>query len=408
MLKTGVGTQSLNVFEALVDSGLFCVRSIGGNTGHDENIKTGPVKDYGDDFIVLPTKQFGDQDMMRHLMREEKPDIIWFMTDPRYYDWLWSMEDEIRPNVPMVYYHVWDNYPLPKYNHLFYDSTDKIVAISKLTKDVVEKVSETHADVPYIPHSVNPGVFKPLPAEEVSKAKAANFKNITDDMKVFFYNSRNARRKQTGSLLFWFKDLIDRVGKDKVFIILRTEIVDPYGTDLGATVEFLGIQESVMFIKGHVTDSNMNMLYNIADVTVSVSDAEGFGLSMLESMSAGTPIMATETGGMLDQLYDEEGTSYGFPLKVASKSVVGSPQTPWVYEDRLAGDEVVNVMESIVNMSKLELEAMGEKARNEQVGKNFSFEDFKSKWVDLMLNVHEEYGSWPNKKYNRYEVIEIL
>lgn len=409
LLKTGVGTQSLNVFEALADSGLFCIRSIGGNTAHtDSDMKAGSVKDYGDDFVVLPTKQFGDPEMLRQLIRQEKPDIIWFMTDPRYYEWLWKMEDEIRPNIPLVYYHVWDNYPVPKYNEYFYDSTDKIVAISKLSKDVVELASLTHPEVEYIPHCIDPEVYKPLEKEEVSKVKEKYFPQITEDMTVFFYNSRNARRKQTGSLLFWFKELRDRVGSDKVFLILRTEIVDPNGTDLGATAGFLGLQESIAFVDQHVPDANMNFLYNIADVTVSVSDAEGFGLSMLESMSAGTPIMATETGGMMDQLYDSDGNCYGFPLPVASKSIVGSPQTPWVYEDRLDGDTVVSMMEKIVNMSREDLEKMGDRARSEHVEKNFNFEDFKSKWVELMKKVHEDNGSWPNKKYKKYEVMEIL
>ena len=35
-------------------------------------------------------------------MRDYKPDALWFMTDPRFYTWLWDMDNEIRKNVPMV------------------------------------------------------------------------------------------------------------------------------------------------------------------------------------------------------------------------------------------------------------------------------------------------------------------
>jgi hypothetical protein len=32
---------------------------------------------------------------------------------------------------------------------------------------------------------------------------------------MFFWNNRNARRKQSGSLLYWFKEFLDEVGHDK-------------------------------------------------------------------------------------------------------------------------------------------------------------------------------------------------
>ena len=76
------------------------------------------------------------------------------MTDPRFYGWLWEMENEVRANVPMVYYPVWDNYPAPVFNGIFYRSTDEVVCISKLTYDVVREVSpEVFSH--HIPHAVN-------------------------------------------------------------------------------------------------------------------------------------------------------------------------------------------------------------------------------------------------------------
>lgn len=411
LLKTGVGTQSLNVFEALVDSGLFCIRSIGGNTGKAHELKkigVGSVKEYGDDFVAMCVPEFGDKESMRSFLRTERPDIIWFMTDPRFYEWLWDMEDEIRATTPMVYYHVWDNYPIPSYNEYYYDSTDEIVAISKLTKDVVEKVSKTHKDVKYIPHCIDSNQYKPLDDEEVSKFKKEFFPNIPDEARVFFYNSRNARRKQTGSLLFWFKELIDKVGRGKAHLLLKTDVCDYHGTDLEAIAVFLGITNDITFVTQVLPNEALNKLYNLADVTVSVSDAEGFGLSTLESMNAGTPIMAPATGGLSDQLRDDEGNLYGFEIPIASRAIVGSPQTPWVYEDRLSGDDVVSVMETIVNMSREDLKKMGARAREEHVMKNFNFENFKKEWVDFMLSVHEKHGSYPNKTYKKYEILDIV
>ena len=51
----------------------------------------------------------------------------------------------------------------------------------------------------------------------------------------------------------------------------------------------------------------MGAFYNIADVTINISDAEGFGLATLESLSCGTPIIANMTGGLQEQVIGPEG-----------------------------------------------------------------------------------------------------
>ena len=80
------------------------------------------------------------------------------MTDPRFYGWLWEIENEIRANVPMMYYHVWDNLPYPTFNRKWYLSNDVIASISKVTHDIVENVAP-EVELLRIPHAVNDAVF---------------------------------------------------------------------------------------------------------------------------------------------------------------------------------------------------------------------------------------------------------
>ena len=47
-------------------------------------------------------------------------------------------------------------------------------------------------------------------------------------------------------------------------------------------------------------------MYNMADCTINISDAEGFGLGTLESLSCETPIIVTMTGGLQEQVTDGE------------------------------------------------------------------------------------------------------
>lgn len=150
-----------------------------------------------------------------------KPDILWFMTDPRFYEWLWDMEDEIRINVPMCYYHVWDALPYPSYNKAFYLSTDVICSISKLTYDIVNKVSPEVLNY-YVPHSVDMMLFRRLNRETVDNFKKEHF----GDKFIIFWNSRNARRKMSGSVVWWFNDFLNLVGRDKAKLVMHTDPKD--------------------------------------------------------------------------------------------------------------------------------------------------------------------------------------
>jgi len=116
------------------------------------------------------------------MIHQQKPDILWFMTDPRFFQWLWGIENEIRAHVPMVYYHVWDNYPYPTFNRPNYLSNDHIACISKLTHDIVQTVTP-EVESTYIPHAVDGDIFKAVDKQEVLKFKSD--KNLGDKFVVF-------------------------------------------------------------------------------------------------------------------------------------------------------------------------------------------------------------------------------
>ena len=405
---SGVGTQTRYVCEALLKSGKFQIRSFGGAIKHPDHK---PIKtdQYGDDWIIHPTDGFGNKDMVRSLIRQEKPDILWFMTDPRFWGWLWEMENEIRPLMPMVYYHVWDNYPYPTYNKQYYESNDFIATISKVTDDIVKTVAPD-VNSQYIPHAVNSEIFTKIDdKEKLESFKKQVFGDFYDpDKFIFFWNNRNARRKQSGSLLFWFNDFLNKVGRDKACLVMHTEVRDPHGQDLESIIHHLNMTNGqVLFSQQKVDLSKLALMYNMADCTINISDAEGFGLATLESLSCGTPIVVSMTGGLQEQVQDGD-KEFGIPIWPASKAIIGSQNIPWIYEDRLNGDEVCSALEKMYNLSEDEREEMGRLGR-EHVEKNYNFNDFNKTWVDLMLNIHENEGSWDTRKYNtRWTLEEIV
>ena len=421
---SGVAGQSRYICEALLKTGKYQITSLGGAIQHED---PRPVRfhEFGDDWVIYPVEGYGNPDIIRSVLRNFRPDILWFMTDPRFYVWLWNMENEIRPLVPMVYYHVWDNYPYPKYNKVYYKSTDFIASISKVTSDIVKTIS-SETEEAYVPHAVNSSIFKRLPEDTISQLKKDNFNGASNKM-VFFWNNRNARRKQSGTLIWWFKEFLDRVGHDKCCLLMHTDPRDVNGQDLYAIISELGLntQGQVLLSTNKASVEQISAMYNMADCTISISDAEGFGLGLCESLSCETPVIATMTGGMQEQVSDMSNLQisqefvdkrnntpervlqleHGIGIIPASSAVIGSQPIPYIYEDRINKEDFIKALMTFYNSPK-ELRQKWGKAGREYMIKNYNFDNFNKKWDEIMTHVYKKNGSWDTRKnYKSYELI---
>ena len=407
LAPSGVGSQLKYIIEALIETGKYKFICLGAAMKH-QNYEPQGISGEGwseEDWIVYPIDGYGNPEIVRSAVRTHRPDLLLFMTDPRFYGWLWQIDNELRPLLPMVYYHVWDNYPYPKFNKRWYDSTDVIVSISKVTHDIVNNVSpdvENH----YLPHAVNEQIYKKLPEKDVKKFKDDHLGENSDKF-VFFWNNRNARRKQSGTLLMWFSEFADEVGPENVNLIMHTDPHDPMGQDLEALMVDHGITDGrVSISKEKVPPELLSLMYNMADCTVNISDAEGFGLGTLESLSCETPIIVNMTGGLQEQVTDGEEW-FGIGIEPASKSIIGSQEVPYIYEDRINKEDFKAALHKMYSMPKEEREELGRKGA-EHVRKNYNFNDFKNNWIELIDDIHERYGSWDNRKgYKAWEIKEI-
>ena len=398
LTPSGVGTQTRYIIEGMLRTGKYQFISFGGLIKHQDYrpIKT---EEFGDDWIIIPTDGYGTQESVRAMLWAEKPDIVWFMIDPRFWGWLWQIEEEIRHNVPMVYYHVWDNYPYPTYNKPNYDSNDFIATISKVTDDIVKTVSPD-VDRQYVPHAVNLDIFKPLEDDFLEQLRADNFKENKDKF-IVFWNNRNARRKMGATLILWFKDFLDRVGHDKAVLLMHTNPRDQAGSNLEALIEEIGLNKGqVLFSREKLHPENLAAMYNMVDCTINISDAEGFGLGTLESLACGTPIIVNMTGGLQEQVTDGEEW-FGVGLEPTSKAIVGSQEVPFIYEDRLSKEPVVQALYEMWSKTKKQRKEIGLKGRK-HVEKNYNFDNFIKAWDEIFTKVHKEQGSWEtrNRKQN--------
>ncbi len=393
---SGVGTQTKYVCEALLDTGRYSILSLGGAIKHNDYTPK-QIEPYNEDWRVVPVDGYGSQEMIRSVIRTEKPDVLWIMTDPRFWGWLWQIENEVRPLIPIVYYHVWDNYPYPQFNRKWYISNDAIATISKVTDDIV-KTTAPEVKRKYIPHAVNSEVFSLMSDEKIKDIREQSLHEDDREKVIFFWNNRNARRKQSGTLIWWFAEWLEKNNlHDKAQLIMHTEPKDPHGQDLEHIINHLGLNKrQILLSTQKIPPEHLAAMYNMADCTINISDAEGFGLATLESLSCGTPIIATMTGGLQEQVTD--GTEFfGVGLMPTSKSIIGSQEVPYIYEDRIDKGQFHSALSKMFNVSKETRKEMGLKGI-EHVRKNYSFNGFKETWVKFIDEVVEENGSWETRK----------
>ena len=187
-------------------------------------------------------------ELVRQLIKIEKPDAIFIITDPRYFSWLFQMENEIRKSMPIIYLNIWDDYPAPLYNKAFYESCDALLGISKQTVNINKIVLGDKAEgkvIKYVPHGLNHKFYRPLETTEeldaMDKMKLDLFGKDEIDF-VLFFNSRNIRRKQIPDTMWAFKMFLDKLPKekaDKCRFLLHTDLVHEAGTDLPVVNELL-------------------------------------------------------------------------------------------------------------------------------------------------------------------------
>ena len=404
---SGVGTQTKYICEALLNTGRYSIISLGGAIKH-QNYNPSVVEPYGEDWRVFPVDGYGKPEMIRSILRTEKPDILWFMTDPRFWGWLWMIENEVRPLTPMVYYHVWDNKPYPYFNKKYYDSNDHIVTISKVTDDIVRTVSPD-VKCTYHPHSVDTDVFKPISDEEKAKIRADSLPVEDRDKLIFFWNNRNARRKQSGTLLWWFAEWLDkRDMHKKAQLIMHTEPKDPHGQDLHAIIKQCNLEQNrqVLLSTNKISSEHLSAMYNMADCTINISDAEGFGLSTLESLACGTPIIVNMTGGLQEQVTDGKEW-FGIPIYPSSKAIIGSQDVPYIYEDRVSKEHFHSALDKMHALGAKGRHEMGMMGRKHVVD-NYNFTTFKEKWIEIFDSTYTAMGSWNNRKdYNNIRFKEV-
>ena len=134
-MSSGVGTMSREFVMGTLQH--YDWVQIGGAIKHPEE---GKVVDMNDavrketgikdaSLKIYPISGYGNEDIVRYMIAVEKVDAILHYTDPRFWGWLYQMEHELRQEIPIFYYNIWDDLPYPMWNEPYYESCDLIMNI---------------------------------------------------------------------------------------------------------------------------------------------------------------------------------------------------------------------------------------------------------------------------------------
>lgn len=399
---SGVGTQTRHLIEGLLKKDCWSFRQFGAALKHAD-YRTIQVNK---DFIIKPIDGFGSPEMIRVALATEKPDLLFIFTDPRFFTWLFNVEDEVHQICPIIWWHVWDNYPFPDFNRPYYDSTDTINCHSHLTYTMIKEQPAYKDKTNFIPHSLPAELFHPISKDEKLKYKKEILGDNRQDHFVCIWVNRNAKRKRPNDVLlswqYFLKQLKERDGHQKATLIMHTEPGDPEGPNLFSVVDHLGIKDSICFSKDRIGFEKMNTLYNIADCCMNISYAEGFGLATLESMMTGTPIIAAKTGGLTRQVVDHrDGTENGVALDIDTKTLVGSQTVPYIYEDYVNVENIAAGIMKMHDMSEKEKEKLSKKVLD-YATTEFAHQKTINMWHETMLQTIKNFKnkkSWAKKTF---------
>ncbi len=212
-----------------------------------------------------------------------------------------------------------------------------VVAPTGREKELMERQfgAEGSTPVRVIPCGVDMNHFRPMDKNEARQSLGV------EQAPAILTVGRADPVKGTERLLESLS-LLPREKRPYLLVVGGEENGSPYRDKLMRRVEELSLAERVLF-KGVVGPELMPYYYNSADLCVVASYYESFGLVALESLACGTPVLATDVGGMREIINGEEG---GHVLEEGTPEEMARAME--TYMNRNGPNQTYNVRRSVV------------------------------------------------------------
>jgi glycosyltransferase involved in cell wall biosynthesis len=250
---------------------------------------------------------------LRGVLQKEKPDIVMIYND---FGIINAYLDEIKSSGMRGDLKVWiyadmvyEGLPMTVIDRVNRE-VDRVFTFTKGWKTVLKGMNITRP-IDVITHGIDSSVF-----HKIDKVKAKKACGFPSDMFMISSFNRNQPRKRLDILIMAFVELIVKYPTKNIFMLCVCDKGDNGGHQLfdifqqelkrcGASLEHFANRLLVPSRNGNYTDEEINTLYNAADIGVSCSEGEGFGLCVFEQMSVGVPQVVSAINGHIEYCNDE-------------------------------------------------------------------------------------------------------
>jgi len=426
--KSGYAHQTERLIRGF--KGQYKVGIIGGNAVYlHHKFYSKPVLerryDYNENVVIYPVQNYGSKAEVREIFTHFKPDVFILIPDFRFFEKEILYDDIVyRKECITLAWHIWDNEPPPTFNFPKYISFDGIFAVTPLTFRLVNEVCKLLEDdllatkqhlpvVKFIPETIDTNQYRPLLKFDEKLVKVReHVEKIAGKSDLIILTIAVAARRKMLPTLMSAVDKFANINEDKNITLLlhttkqmmpgQTMIIPLLQHNKGmygfmnenANKELSHFTNLITtFMEDDYGDDYINVLYNLADVTINVSNAEGFGLPIIESMSAGTPVIAPDTGGVKEFIkeYSEmhNKISTGFLLPIRARELLSSPIVPYIYADYINEKDIINALGMIYKIKKLgeQYKKMSEFCR--KVAHQYDYREIAPKFEKEMIKLYQ-------------------
>jgi len=350
---------------------------------------------------LWPVPGYGNQEHVRYFLDNEKPDVVLANADPRFFDYLFKMDNEIRKQCPLVFYHLWDDLPFPDYNMPAYNSCDHIICGSKFTHDLL--INHPNIDnnmIDFVPIGFDPSVYYPRTVQEKEEFRTEfnewTGNKHTDAKFIAGFVGRSIDRKQLLSIIDVFAKWQE--DKDDVLLFVHSSSKDSGGS-LDYALQMRYPDHKIVFSHAdpvQQTNELINKFYNFMDVIVNRSTAEGFGMPIAEAMLAGTPAIAIDCPGPAGLIAPETG--WLLPADIMPLS--GNQITPYIQSRYVTDAKFIKALDDAYYNREI-LKRKASKCRAHII-KEFSLKPVQLKFEEAIKKAVTNWKAYPEFTLHGY------
>jgi D-inositol-3-phosphate glycosyltransferase len=252
--------------------------------------------------------------------------------------------------------------------------------IAECPQDLQDLVEHYHADVNKI--SMVPCGFNPKEFYPICKSRSKKMLNIEGDEKVILQLGRMVPRKGVDNVIKALALLKDLSIKIKLIVVGGESDIPDHDKEvirLKALAKTLDVESLIRF-EGRRNREQLKYYYDAADVFVTTPWYEPFGITPLEAMACGTPVIGSEVGGIKYTVIDNE-TGFLVP-----------PHDPQSLSDKiatlLADESLINTM-SVKALSHVKSLYTWKKIADEMI---ICYESMEKRFTSVVQELNQRSG----------------